>query len=162
MESTKMKKVLIALDYDPTAQKVAETGFSLAKSMGAEVVLMHVISDPVYYASTDYSPIMGFTGYTDLGPLQLDSVDGLKNATKDFLESFKHNLADKNIQTLVKEGDVADAILKAAHEVHAEIIVMGSHSRKWLENIVMGSVTEKVLHQTTVPLYVIPTKKHNQ
>ena len=45
MKTFKMKKVLIALDYDPTAQKVAETGFSLAKTMGAEVILLHVISD---------------------------------------------------------------------------------------------------------------------
>jgi nucleotide-binding universal stress UspA family protein len=36
---------------------------------------------------------------------------------------------------------------------------MGSHSRNWLENIVMGSVTEKVLHGTIMPLLVIPTKK---
>jgi nucleotide-binding universal stress UspA family protein len=36
---------------------------------------------------------------------------------------------------------------------------MGSHSKKWLENIVMGSVTQEVLHQTTIPLYIIPTKK---
>ena len=49
-----MKKVLIALDYDPTAKKVAEVGFEFAKAMGAEVVLLHVISDPVYYSSTDY------------------------------------------------------------------------------------------------------------
>jgi hypothetical protein len=34
MKTNKMKKVLIALDYDPTAQKVAEVGFSLAKTMG--------------------------------------------------------------------------------------------------------------------------------
>jgi phosphomannomutase len=58
-----MKKVLIALDYNPTAQKVAEAGFSMAKAMGAEVVLLHVVTDPVYYSSAEYSPIMGFSGY---------------------------------------------------------------------------------------------------
>jgi nucleotide-binding universal stress UspA family protein len=52
MKTNKLKKVLIALDYDPTAQKVAETGYSLAKTMGAEVILLHVISDPVYYSSS--------------------------------------------------------------------------------------------------------------
>ena len=54
-----MKKILIAIDYDPTAQKVAEEGFELAKTMGAAVVLLHVIADPVYYSSTDYSPMGG-------------------------------------------------------------------------------------------------------
>ena len=62
MKTNKMKKVLIALDYNPTAQKVAETGFSMAKAMNAEVTLLHVISDLVYYSSAEYSPIMGFTG----------------------------------------------------------------------------------------------------
>ena len=65
------------------------------------------------------------------------------------------------IQTFVKEGDLAESILKTAKEVHANIIVMGSHSRKWLENIVMGSVTEKVLNNTSIPLFIIPTKKQN-
>ena len=161
MKTNKMKKVLIALDYNPTAQKVAETGFSMAKAMNAEVILLHVISDPVYYSSTEYSPIMGFTGYMDKVLLQLDSVDGLKNASQLFLDKSKHHLGDKTIQTLVKEGDFAESILKTAKDLHADIIVMGSHSRKWLENIVMGSVTEKVLHHTSIPLFIIPTKKHN-
>ena len=47
MKTNKKKKVLIALDYNPTAQKVAEVGFSMAKSMNAEITLLHVISDPV-------------------------------------------------------------------------------------------------------------------
>lgn len=41
-----MKKVLIALDYDPSSIIVAKKGYSLAKSMGAEITLMHVIYDP--------------------------------------------------------------------------------------------------------------------
>lgn len=44
MKITNMKKVLIAVDYDPTARKVVELGFSLAKSMGAEVILLHVVT----------------------------------------------------------------------------------------------------------------------
>jgi len=159
MKTNKMKKVLIALDYNPTAQKVAEVGFSMAKSMNAEVILLHVISDPVYYSSTEYSPIMGFTGYLDMGALQLDSVDGLKKASQHFLDKSKQHLGDKAILTLVKEGDFAESILEAAKEVHADIIVVGSHSRKWLENIVMGSVTEKVLHHTSIPLLIVPTKQ---
>lgn len=75
---------MIALDYNPTAQKVAEAGFSPAKS-----------------------------------------------------------------------------ILKTAKDLHTDIIVMGSHSRRWLEEILMGSVTEKVLQLTAIPLFIVPTKKHN-
>jgi nucleotide-binding universal stress UspA family protein len=160
MRTTKMKKVLIALDYDPTAQKVAEMGFSLAKTMGADVILLHVIADSVYYSSTEYSPIMGFSDYMGVSQLQLDNLDGLKKAAQHFLDKSKHHLGDESIQTMVEEGDFAESILKSAKSNHADVIVIGSHSQKWLEKIVMGSVTEKVLNHTTIPLFVVPTKKH--
>lgn len=156
-----MKKVLIALDYNPTAQKVAEVGFLLARSMNASVTLLHVISDPVYYSSTEHSPVMGFIGYMEMGRMQLNCIDGLKNASQQFLDNTKHYLGDKTIQTQVGEGEFAESILKTAKDLHTDIIVMGSHSTRWLEEILMGSVTEKVLHLTTVPLFIVPTKKHN-
>jgi nucleotide-binding universal stress UspA family protein len=161
MKADKVKKVLIALDYNPTAQKVAEVGFSLAKAMNAEIVLLHVISDPVYYSSSEYSPIMGFNGFMETGQLQLDNIEALKKAALHFLDKSKNHLGDKSIQTLIKEGDFAESILKTAKELHADIIILGSHSRKWLENVVMGSVTEKVLRHTPIPLFIIPTKKQN-
>jgi nucleotide-binding universal stress UspA family protein len=154
-----MKKVLIAIDYDPTAQKVAEVGFLMAKAMKAEVILLHVISDPVYYSSVEYSPIMGFNGFMETAQIQLNSVDSLKKASQLFLDKSKEHLGDKAIKTMVKEGDLSESILKTSKELKADIIVMGSHSRKWLENIVMGSVTEKVLHHTSIPLFIVPTKK---
>ena len=160
MKIINMKKVLIALDYNPTAQKVAELGFAMAKAMDAEIVLLHVISDPVYYSSANYSPIMGFNGFMNVDPQQLNINEELKKASQHFLEKSKHHLGDKTIQTLVKEGDCADSIIKTAEELHADIIVMGSHSQKWLENIIMGSVTEKVLHHTSIPLFIIPTKQN--
>jgi nucleotide-binding universal stress UspA family protein len=162
MKTNEMKKVLIALDYDPTAQKVAETGFSMAKAMNAEVILLHVITDPVYYSSAEYSPIMGFDGFMNTGQFQLDSLDGLKKASLYFLDKTKHHLGDDAIQTMVEEGDYAESILKTAKRLHADIIVIGSHSRKWLENIVMGSVAEKVLHHTSIPLFIVPTKRQKQ
>lgn len=154
-----MKKVLIALDYDPTAQKIAEDGFALAKAMSAQVVLLHVVADPVYYSSAMYSPIMGFGGYMDSEIMQPDISDHLKKTSTDFLEKSKKHLGDDTIEIMVTEGDVADAIVAAAKNITANVIVMGSHSRKWLEQIVMGSVTENVLRQTSIPLFIIPTKE---
>ena len=161
MKTQKAEKILIALDYDPTAQKVAEAGYSLAKTMKAEVILLHVMTDPFYYSSTAYSPIMGFTGYADGGQLQLESDDSLKIATSQYLDNVKKHLGDDGIKTIIKEGDFAESIIKAAKSVNADLIVMGSHSRKWLDKIIMGSVTEKVLQLTTVPLFIVPTKKQD-
>lgn len=160
-KSTKTKKVLIALDYDKSSKKVAETGYALAKSMNAEVILLHVISDPVYYSSAEYSPIVGLTGSLGVEPSQLDTAERLKELTQNFLAEEKTRLGDENIQILLKEGDYADTILKTATKLHASIIVIGSHSSRWLEDIVMGSVTNKVLRHTTIPLFIVPMKKQD-
>jgi len=153
-----MKKILIALDYDPSAQKVAETGYSLAKSLNAEAVLLHVIKDAANYDTPGHSPIMGYTGYIDVSPTVLQSSEGLKNASLQYLEKTKQFLGDKAIQTLVQEGDFARTILKSAEEIQADIIVLGSHSQKWLENILVGSVTENVINDSSIPLLIVPTK----
>jgi nucleotide-binding universal stress UspA family protein len=156
-----MKNILIALDYGPTAQKVAEIGFSLGENMDASITLLHVIANPAYYASTLYDPMMGFGGYMNLDLLQPDIIDELKATSLDFLERSKHHLNDDSIKTMVKEGGIGASILEAATEIHADIIVMGSHSHRWLENIIMGSITEHVLHHTAIPLFIIPVKKHS-
>lgn len=73
-----MKKVLIALDYNPNAQKVAELGFSLAKTMKADVTLLHVLANAAYYASAEHVMVLGFADYQSILPIPLDSADNLK------------------------------------------------------------------------------------
>ncbi len=151
MKTLKIKKVLIAMDYDQTAQKVAETGHMLAQSMNAETILLHVISEqPVYYSS-----------YVFMHELRVDIMDDLKKSTQEFLDKSKKHLGDETIQTFVESGEIAETILEKAKELKADVIVMGSHSRKWLESIILGSEVEKVLNNTTIPLFIIPTKKTN-
>jgi len=82
-----MKKILIALDYDPTAQKVAEQGYTLAKAMGAEVILMHVVNDHIYYTTTDFSPIMGYGGFMDIDKFQ-PTLENLKTASLHYCNGF--------------------------------------------------------------------------
>lgn len=133
-----MKKILIAIDYNPTAQKIAETGYELAKAMNAQIVLMHVVADYTYYSSLDYSPIMGFDTFSNLGMIQANTVPQLQIAANEFLEKTKTHLGDNSIQTLVKDGDSGDAIIEAANNLKADVIVMGSHSRRGLDKILMG------------------------
>lgn len=151
MKTTKIKKVLIALDYDETSQKVAEIGYALAKTLKAEITLIHVISEePVYYSAYNY-----------LHEFQVNLAPDLKISTQKFLNKVKKHLDDKSIETIVKEGSVSKIILKTTQDFKFDVIVMGSHSRKWLENIIMGSATADVLKNTTVPLFVVPTKKQS-
>jgi len=161
-KNEKMKKVLIALDYDPSAQKVAETGFSFSRTMKAEIALLHVMADPQDYTLNDHVTIMGFSGHLDTGEELPEKTLDPKKLSRQFLDKSKLYLGDNRIQTLIEEGDCAEAILKAANEISANVIVMGSHSRKWFKNTTMGSVTEKVLQNTTIPVLIIPTKKQSK
>jgi nucleotide-binding universal stress UspA family protein len=154
-----MKKVLIAMDYDPAAQNVVETGYAFAKAMNAQVILLHVTSDYVYYSSLDYSPILGYDSFSNLGMLQTNTVEELHKAAENYLQSTKQHLGDDTIQTVVKDGDFGEMILGTALEMHADVIVMGTHGRRGLDKILMGSVAENVLRQSPIPLFIIPTKK---
>jgi nucleotide-binding universal stress UspA family protein len=154
-----MKKILIALDYNPSAQKIAETGYALAKSMDAEVVLLHVMEEINYYSGYDYSPIMGFDNFSNANALLPGTMGDLKKGVVEFLNKSKEHLGSVNIETLVKDGEPASTIIETATEIHADVIVIGSHSRRGLEKILMGSVAEKVLHHSKIPLFIIPSKE---
>jgi nucleotide-binding universal stress UspA family protein len=157
-----MKKILIAMDYNPTAKNIAETGYALAKSMNAEITLLHVVADYTYYSSLDYSPIMGFDSFSNLGMLQTNTVTELQSAAQEYLEKIKAHLGDPAIKTIVKDGDSGDAIIDAAKELNVDVIVMGSHSRRGLEKILMGSVAEKVLRNSRIPLFIIPVVENEK
>ena len=154
-----IKKVLIALDYDRSAQEVAQWGFSIAKAMQGEVVLLHVLGDIAYYSTPEYMPIMGFSNFSHTEFLEMVDLEGLKKAGSLFLERIKNHLGDETIKTVIEEGEVADMVLKTALRSHADIIVIGSHSRNWLEKVLVGSTAEKVLGQTTMPLLIVPVKE---
>lgn len=153
-----MKKILIALDYGTTAQKVAEKGYELAKTMNGDVTLLHVIADDMYYSSLEYSPVMGYSGFNSNDFLKFVDADGLTKASLFFLDKFKHHLGDDKINTVAEKGDFAEVILETAKKLNIDTIVMGSHGERWLEKVLLGSVTEKVLNHTSIPLFIIPTK----
>ena len=70
-----MKKILIALDNNVGAHKVAAGGYELAQALDAHTILMHVTSDSTYYSSLNYSPIMGFDAYSNSDVEQTNVVD---------------------------------------------------------------------------------------
>lgn len=154
-----MKKVLIALDYDLTAEKVADIGYTLAKAMNAIVILLHVTAEASYYASLDYSPVMGFAGFSSFNNENVAEVmNNLKKESGHFLQKVKAHLGDNAIITLVSDGDTADTILFTAEEQNADMIVLGTHSKGALDTFLMGSVSQKVLKCSKLPLLIVPAK----
>jgi nucleotide-binding universal stress UspA family protein len=155
MKNTKIKNVLIALDYNPTAQKIAELGFAFATAMHAKITLVTIYENYADYTPVIYDPIMGFTGYTESDKI---SQELILTKSQKFLEKTKKHLGDENISIIVKEGSSAEEILNIAKEIKADLIVIGSHSKKWLDKLIIGSTTEKVLKHSKIPMLIIPTK----
>ena len=151
-----MKKVLIAIDYNPVSEKVAQKGYELAKNLNAEVCLMHVLDDVGFYGA-QYPTFMGYDGYSGMGP-DLDVAMEMQNIAKEFMQSAKNHLNDPNVKTYLAEGLTAKSILNYAEEWGANLLVMGTHSHSVLEKLFLGTVAEKILEKTNIPVYLVPVK----
>jgi nucleotide-binding universal stress UspA family protein len=151
-----MKKILIAIDYNPCAQKIAETGFAYASAMNAEICIVHAIADIAYYFSMEYSPVMGFEG---LSPdCAFKSKGEQENEAKRFLAAVVNHLGDRNIKTCVLDVKTSEAILEYAAEYKADLVVMGAHSHNGFGKI-MGDVTTKVIKHAEIPVLIVPADK---
>jgi nucleotide-binding universal stress UspA family protein len=54
-------------------------------------------------------------------------------------------------------GDVSDIVLKAAAEFNADLLVMGTHGRRGVQRLILGSVAEGCVRQSTIPVLLIPS-----
>ncbi|RKS53031.1 nucleotide-binding universal stress UspA family protein [Gillisia mitskevichiae] len=151
-----MKKVLICIDYNPTSEVVANSGYQLSKALNAEVCLLHVIADIQYYG-VQYPTFMGYDGFD--AEIDLNINKEMHRVAENFLETVKTHLGANQVITKVVEGNTADVILEYAEQWKADTIVLGTHSHNILEKIFIGDVASKVLKNTKVPVYMIPTKK---
>jgi nucleotide-binding universal stress UspA family protein len=154
-----IKKILIALDNSPTAQKVAKSGYFFSRAFGAEVILIHVIARLVPHSSPEYSPIIKIISYDNTITTKTINKSILKKATQYFLDKLKLLFGDDNVQTIVADGDYADEILRTAEKLNVDLIVMGSRRHRWLDKIIFGNVAKKVLNHTSIPLLIVPTSK---
>lgn len=149
-----MKKVLIALDYNPSAQKVAETGYAYAKAVGAQIAFVHIITNPEFYA-VEYSPIMGYQGFYSKNSNLL--MEEINEEAKKFLAASAQHLGDSSIETFILEGDTTDRILEFGKEWNAELIVMGSHRHHGIQKLLTQDIAAHVLKHSDIPLLIIPT-----
>jgi nucleotide-binding universal stress UspA family protein len=152
-----MKKILIAIDYNPVSEKVTEKGYELAKKLNAEVCLIHVLDDVGFYGA-QYPTFMGYDGYTGVGP-DFDVALEMRNIAEDFLDKAKKHLNDPQIKTHLAEGDTGKTIMAYGEEWGADMLVMGTHSHSVLEKLFLGTVAQKILEKTKIPVYLVPVKK---
>ncbi len=151
-----MKKVLIGVDYNPKSEIVVQKGYELAKTMGAEVCLIHVLADVRYYGNS-YPTFMGYEGYNEM-QVDLEITSQLRKVAEDFVQTAARHLDDETVKTYIAEGTVSGAILDYADEWRADLVVLGTHSHSVLEKVLMGTTASHVLEKTKIPVYMVPVK----
>ena len=151
-----MEKILIAIDYTPSAKKVAEAGYKIAKALNATIILAHAITDPDLYGMP-YSTII-VMGYETGFPADLKAnIEHIKKEAQNYLDATVLHLGDKTIQTAVLEGEADEAILAYSKKQKVDLIVMGSHRHKGIDSLLLPDVAVKVLKHSKIPLLTIPT-----
>ena len=151
-----MKKICIALDTSPSAEKIANIGYNYAKALNAELTIIHVVDDTAVYAM-DYDPIMNYDGF--LIRRNIEFAEDIKEEAQKFLTETTNFLGDPTIKTKVFEGDTYDAIMEFCKISTPDLLVVGTHSHSALENLLIGNVATKIVNHSEVPILVIPTKQ---
>ncbi|MBK6283673.1 MAG: universal stress protein [Draconibacterium sp.] len=156
-----MKKALVTLDYNSSALKRAEMGFSIASKMGVNLTLMHIEANPLVCDEIDRVAIQGFGIKTESHTEIAKNNNELKSLAKKFLLKSELNLGDDYVLTSIKENESADSVLKLAKKIKADLIYiinMGSQSRMVVKDMLVDRITENAYFQTIVSVLVIPLK----
>ncbi|MFV8225840.1 universal stress protein [Christiangramia aquimixticola] len=151
-----MKKVLIGIDYNPRSEKVAIEGHKLAKQLGAEVCLIHVMADVSYYG-VNYPSFMGFETQSEM-QVDLNVIAELREVAKKYIARAAEHLNDPTVTTHMAEGTTSGAILDYAEKWGADMIVLGTHSHSVLEKVIMGTTAGRILEKSKIPVHFIPVK----
>jgi len=140
-----MIKILFAIGEGPTSERVAADGFKIAKKLNAEIALVSVVDTATLTTDGGITP----HDMSNIIRSELKKIHSL--LIKDIFKDYK-------VWTFIEEGKPFEKIIKVADEWEADWIVIGTHGRKGLSHLLMGSVAEKVIRHSVKPLFVIPTR----
>jgi nucleotide-binding universal stress UspA family protein len=141
-----IKKILCALDFSQASRHVTEYALILAKSLGAELSFLYVAPTLRRYAAYQIETVSieNFVG---------EIVTGAQKEMDRFLERTSEEY--EKVSGTVAIGYAPDVIIETALEQGADMVVMGTHGRKGIDSIIFGSVAEKVLKMSPLPVLTI-------
>ncbi|KPK19375.1 MAG: hypothetical protein AMJ67_05715 [Betaproteobacteria bacterium SG8_41] len=138
------KQILIAVDGSETSRLALDDALQLAREQGAKVLLLHVY-EPIISSSTH--------GVVDL--TEAIRSEGEKIAAAALEEARKAGVEARNRVVDAAGRRVASVIVEEANAADADLIVLGTHGRRGLEHLVLGSVAEGVARRAAVPVLLI-------
>ena len=143
------RRILVPVDGSPTSMAGLKEAVRLAKNQQAKLCLLHVVDETIVFNTPE--------GGINIGPILEDMKRGgkqlLQKAEKFALE---HGVKpESNLRESVG-ARVADAIIWQAKRWRADLIVMGTHGRRGVKRVLLGSDAEVVARYSPVPVLLIP------
>jgi nucleotide-binding universal stress UspA family protein len=138
------KHLLIPTDFSPSSARALRLGIELAKRFEAKVTLLHSFQIPVMaYAAMEF-----LTG---------SLAANIETAARAELDAALAEVRKKlpNADAVLREGDAWRQILATVDEIHADLVIMGTHGRHGLSYALLGSVAEKIVRLAHVPVMTV-------
>lgn len=136
-------RILVATDLGPAADRAISTALVLARPFDALVTLLHVAWVP----PSSY-------GYAEGLNWPLEQLEGAAKKSLDELATRIRSQCPR-IDTVLAAGEPCEVILETAKSINADLIVLGTHGRRGLRRLFLGSVAEKVVRTSTIPVLTV-------
>ncbi len=143
-----VERILCPTDFSEPARDAVRVAERLAHTWGAELLLVHVV--PTIPAVHGPTPTVDF----DVQTYQRNVYHDAQVRLDALIE--EDTAAAVRTATAVGQGDAATEVARIAEEKEADAVVISTHGRTGLKRAVLGSVTEKVVRHSEVPVLVIP------
>ncbi|WP_048440893.1 universal stress protein [Caenimonas sp. SL110] len=139
------KRILVPVDGSATSRKALTQALQLAREQGSSVRLLHAIDELVYVNTYSYSPELMEEVRTAAAKVLGDALEMAKSAGV----AADTQLVDQPAQRL------GATVTKEAADWGADLIVLGTHGRRGISRLVMGSGADQILREATVPVLTI-------
>jgi nucleotide-binding universal stress UspA family protein len=145
--SPSVDHILVPTDYSEKAARALAWAVLQARAFGAKLTVLHVIPSSLHFGTFGYEP----------RPDREDRSEDRKRLTAYVEEQIGKSGAEVSI--LVEIGEPALKIREVAARRKVDLIVMGTHGTTRLEEMLFGSVADKVVHHSGCPVLVVPPRK---
>src|SRR3954468_19841524 len=149
------KTILVPHDFSSSANHAAAVARDEAKLHGAKLVLLHVIDLP-HQLQPDTVIVPDATG----APINVK--DYAMSSADAHVKDIAQRLARDSVQAtpFVRFGNPVEEIIKMIDEHSIDLIVMGRHGRTGLQHLLVGSVAERVVRTSKVPVLTVRQPEH--
>lgn len=141
----------MATDFSDYSKEALDYAVYLAKTVGADLYLLHVYE----------IHLLMLSGETlNIRPDVYQWVRDLKEDASKSLEAQSDKVRRLGIQVhpILREGHPFREILNVAGEISADLIVLGTHGRTGLPHVLLGSVAERVVRKASCPVFTVRPK----